>query len=98
MKKNKAQVGMNDSDEVAKIYSNAQVLINKAMVSLAEESENTEPPSIEIEPSEFEKVKALQKEIFNIKFNYNALLNFTCQLLSHEQHVKFAAKKKEIFG
>lgn len=51
-----------------------------------------------IKSSAFDKVKELEKEIFNIKFNYDTLLNFTCQLLSHEQHVKFAAKKKEIFG
>lgn len=48
------------------------------------------------EPSE--EVKQLQKVIFNIKFDYDTLLNFTQQLLTHEQHILFAAKKKEIFG
>lgn len=44
------------------------------------------------------KEKELKKEIFNLKFNYDVLLNFTQQLLTHEQHILFAAKKKEIFG
>lgn len=43
------------------------------------------------------KIKALQDENFNIKFNYDRLLNFTRDLLTHEQHTLFAAKKKEIF-
>lgn len=44
------------------------------------------------------KEKELQKIVFNMKFNYDTLLNFTRDLLTHDQHVKFAAKKKEIFG
>lgn len=44
------------------------------------------------------KEKALQKIVFNMKFDYDTLLNFTRDLLTHDQHIKFAAKKKEIFG
>ena len=39
-----------------------------------------------------------QKQFDVMKGNYEALLKFTVDLLSHEQHVKFASKKKEIFG
>lgn len=46
----------------------------------------------------FEDVRKLQKEVFSFKFNMDTLLNFTRDLLTHEQHIKFAAKKKEVFG
>lgn len=50
-----------------------------------------------VEPSSSE-VKELQKIVFNMKFDYDTLLNYTVSLLTHEQHTLFTKKKKEIFG
>lgn len=78
--------------------SEEQTAIDKAMSPLTEQELADLDSFNKLVPFVDEEVKALQKTIFNMKFDYDSLLNFTCQLLTHEQHILFAAKKKEIFG
>lgn len=83
---NKAPFKFDESTDA----KSTEVKAKAAVKNMVEKIKGLEPTS--------EEVAKLQKEVFNIKFNYDTLLNFTCQLLTHEQHVLFAAKKKEIFG
>ena len=46
----------------------------------------------------YEDVRQLEKEIANYKFDIEGLLKFTVDMLSHEQLIKYAARKKEVFG
>jgi hypothetical protein len=101
MKQNKATIEVQGDDEIAKVipkgiepkgelidvnyFGNDGEIIYANTLGM-------------IAPSLSEQVKELQSEIFNIKFNYERLVNFTRDLLTHEQHVQFAAKKKELFG
>ena len=77
--------------------NNIEELIAEENSGVVEEPEFELVAETYSEPAETTPVN-LETVIFNLKFNYDTLLNFTRDLLTHEQHILFAAKKKEIFG